>query len=192
MKRAIVVAASILVCSACVLRGPGDVRREVAAATGADYEREFGLTLGRMSMAVVRWGMKHSDEELPVSLKRVRKIQVGVYHVRPGNWGDGGGPTPFDPDRLGGWTPAVAVREDGEDVHLLLRERGERVRAMLIVVSDPDELVIVRMKGDLGEILQDALRYGLEQADRDDLYEPVRTRMEDEEREKPPLDSESS
>jgi hypothetical protein len=50
---------------------------------------------------------------------------------------------------------------------------------MLLVVSEADELVIVRMAGRLDHILNDALRYGLDEAGRPDLYEPARMRLEE-------------
>jgi len=167
----------------CMFRGPSDVRREIADATGARYEREFGLTLGRISMSIARWGMrvaeKHSEEEIPVSLKGVRKVQIGVYQVKRGSWNEDH--ERFDPSSLGEWVPIVKVQEDGEDVHVLFRMQEGRTRAMLVLVSDSDELVIVRIKGKLDGILRDTMRYALQEAEREELYEPALAQLEERE-----------
>ena len=53
---------------------------------------------------------------------------------------------------------------------------------MLIVVAEEDEWVVVRMRGDLDRILEDAMRFAFDQAERPDLYEKTR-----EERDLPPV-----
>jgi hypothetical protein len=70
----------LVVGAACVLRGPSGVRREVVQQTGVELDRELGLTLGRMTLAVARAVVKTEDEdELP--LREISKVQVGVYRV---------------------------------------------------------------------------------------------------------------
>jgi hypothetical protein len=179
---ALVLSIAVASGTSCVLRGPAGVRREIAAATGAEYEREFGLTLGRTSLALARWGLrtaeKHDPEGSPdIHLAGVRKVQIGVYEVEPGTWRDDH--EPFDPAALGSWEPIVRVQSAGEDVHVLLRTREGRVREMLVVVSEADELVIIRMKGRLERMLHEALRYGLEEAGRDELYAPLAQRLDE-------------
>lgn len=186
MAVVLVLSSLLLGSTSCVLRGPSGIRREIADATGAEYDREFGLTLGRMSMGVVRCGMKvarnHAGDEVPdISLEGVRKVQVGVYQVKPGTW-DADHPK-FDPAALGDWESVVRVQDDGEDVHVLLRTKHGETRGMLVVVSEADELVIVRLAGKLDRVIQDALRYGLREVEREDLYEPALEQLEEEEEE---------
>ena len=174
----------------CFLRGPSGVRREIAEATGARYDREFALTIGPVGMAIARWGVriaeKHDEDgEMPeISLAGVRKVQVRVYQVEPGSWDEDH--DNFDPAVLGDWEPVVRVQDDGEDVHVLLRTEDGVIRRMLVIVSEAEELVIVQMKGRLDEILEDALRYGLEQAESDEHYERALEQLEQlEQREAP-------
>lgn len=166
----------------CVLRGPSGIHREIANGTGAAYEREFGVTIGPLGMAIARWGMRmaeeHGDEEV-VSLRGIRKVQVGVYHVKPGTWKNPR--KTFAPKLLRDWEPVVHLRDDGEDVHVLLRSERDSIRAMLVVVSEEDELVIVKLRGRLDELLRDALELGLDHADRGDRFEEAAERLEDHE-----------
>lgn len=147
-----------LLLTGCVLHGPGDVRRDMAAATGAEYDREFAITLGRIGTSFARWGMRVAGED-DVPLQGVRKVEVGVYRVVEPP-ADGDGTLRLAPR----WSPVVQLRQDGENVHVLLREDGDRVRAMLVVVQDAEELVIVRLKGRIDHIVEDAIRYGLDEA----------------------------
>jgi hypothetical protein len=154
-----------LLASGCWFHGPGDVRREISRSTGTEYSTEIGLTLGRTSMAIARWGLRTAGED-EVSLKGVRKVQVGIYHPV--------GPAASDPlTCLPGWEPVVRMHEDGESVLVMVQERGDRIRGMLVIVDDADELVVVRMRGRLERVLKEAMELGFEQADRPDLYEPA-------------------
>jgi len=172
----------VLACSvACVLRGPSGVRRDVARATGAEYEREFGLTLRRVSLALARWAIGPDDagaagEDAAVLLHGLRKVQVGVYKVKDGTCREGG--AGIDPAALARWQPVVRVHEGGETVLVLLRAERGRTRDMLIVASEADELVIVRLAGQLDGLVEDALRYGLRQAGRDARYEAARAQLD--------------
>ena len=156
--------------TACILRGPSGIRRDVAHATGAKYDRKLGLTLGRFSLGLVRWGMKDdlAEGDQTLSLEGIRKVQIGVYEVEEGTWNPG---RRFDPASLGSWEPVVAIHDAGDDVHVLYRDRDGRTTDMLIVVSDSEDLVIVRVKGDLDRFLETAVRYSLQQAGRPDLSE---------------------
>lgn len=176
----------ILVCAlstGCVLRGPSGVMREVRAATGDRYEREFGLTLGRVSLAVARMGLRiagESDEEIDgFTLKGVKKVRIGIYRVEPTRRKSDR--RAFDPRFLGpGWDRVVRVREPGEEVHVLIREREHGIRGMLVVVADEQELTIVRLHGRLERIFEEAMGLALEEAGggeyRDEAREQWRTR----------------
>jgi hypothetical protein len=146
----------------------------VETATGAEYDREFGLTLGRMGLTITRWGLKASnsddaDDLNSLSLKGVRKVQIGVYEVKNGTWDPG--QERFDPSMFGDWEPLLQVREDGEEIHVMLKLKDERVRDMLVLVSDKQELVIVRMKGKLDRLIEDAIRFGLDEAESGQHYD---------------------
>jgi hypothetical protein len=165
--------AAALSSASCIgFRGPERIRREISYSSGVDLDREMGFTVRRSGMWLVRWGMRVAGEE-EISLRGVRRIEVGIYQVR--------GPelethvhVPLDARSFSSWDPVVRVHEDDEDVLVMVREKKGSVRNMLVVVSDDEELVVVRMKGRLDDILEEAMAEAFDQADRPELYDKTR------------------
>lgn len=167
-----IVIVALLASTGCWFHGPGDIRREVSRSTGTEYSTEIGLTLGRTSMAVARFGLNFADEADEIPLKGIRKVQVGIYHPVD-DFGTGEGTGRVTAEAFRDWEPVVRMHDGGETVLVMVRERNARIRGMLVIVDDRDELVVVRMKGRLDRILREAMKMGFEQADRPDLLEPA-------------------
>jgi hypothetical protein len=163
---------ALLLCPACVtLRGPEDVRRDISSATGVRFEREMGLTIKRSGMWLARWGLRVSGED-DISLRGIKRVEVGIY--LPKKRHEGAAPGRLDMSQFEGWSPIVRVHEEDEEALVMVRVRKGEIRGMLVVVSEPDELVLVRMKGRLDRILEEAMSEAFDQADRPDLYEKSR------------------
>ena len=47
------------------------------------------------------------------------------------------------------WEPMVLVREEGEQVHMLVKMAGNQISGLTILTSDAEEVVIVNIMGDL-------------------------------------------
>jgi len=47
------------------------------------------------------------------------------------------------------WEPIVLVREEGEQVHMLVKMAGNQISGLTILASDAEEVVIVNIMGDL-------------------------------------------
>jgi hypothetical protein len=163
----------IVVCVAtaasCIgFHGPEDLRRDLVQATGVELHRETGVSVGRMGVMLVRWFTP--EDEIP--LKGVRRVQVGVYEVT--DFGDGGYPRGHvDPPELPGWEPVVRVHDDDENVFVMLRQEDDAIRGMLVVVMERDEWVLVRIKGRLEKVVEEAMRMAFDQAEHPELYEPA-------------------
>lgn len=151
----------LMAAPACSLRGPEKIRRQISQSTGTEYSREIGITLGRVGLAVARMALDEGDEELRV-LENLSKIRVGVYQVksRPENPGE----LELGQLAMVDWEPMVRISEDDENVLVLLKRKKGEVREMLVVVDDSEELVIVRMKGRLDDVLEKAARMGEKEA----------------------------
>jgi len=108
---------------ACSLRGPEGIRRDIARSTGYQYDREFGMTLGRIGLAVARMAMDDDDEEQAL-IKGLTKVQVGIYRVenQPQNPGD----LELGRVNIASWEPMVNIQEDDEDVLVLLKRKMVR------------------------------------------------------------------
>jgi hypothetical protein len=175
-KRALRAAGILAVCAlgvGCIgFRGPADVKRGVERRTASDLDREFAITVGPASMAFVRWAARVADEDDAAPLKGIRKVQVGVYSRDR----DGEGVVltrHLEPRDFPRYDPMVQVREQDERVLVLAESHRDGIRRMLVVVDDLDEVVIVRMSGDLERVIEEAIRVGLDGADREDLADPT-------------------
>jgi len=161
----------IVLGTSCVrFRGPEDLRKDLSSTAGVELKKEMGVTVTRSGMWIARKAIKWSDDDDDIpSLKGVRRVEVGIYRVEGLREGRDER-VALGLEDLPGWSPIVRIHEDGEDVFVLVDEDGERIKRMLIVVADQDEWVIVRIKGNLNRILEDAMRMAFENADRPDLY----------------------
>ena len=168
----------ILLCIAtatsCIrFHGPEDLRRDLAREAGVELDREMGVTLTRTAVMLARWVTP--EDEIP--LKGVRRVQVGVYEVTGLRRGVDGR-QPIEPPELPGWHNMVRVREEGEEVFVLVREEDEEIRGMLVIVAEEDEWVLVRIKGKLQRTLESVMELAFEHAERPDLYEPTMAEYE--------------
>ncbi len=128
----------------------------------------MGVTLTRTAVMLVRWAT--SEEDIP--LRGVRRVEVGTYRVQ--RLGRGVEQRrPLDPPELPGWQNIVRVRENNEDIFVLVREEEDEIRGMLIVVAEEDEWVLVRIRGSLRHTLESVMELAFDRAERPDLYEPV-------------------
>jgi hypothetical protein len=165
--------AAALSSAACItFRGPEQIRREISGISGVEFDREMGFTVRRSGMWLVRTGMRIAGED-EASLRGVRSIQVGIYQVRDPENGLHAR-VPIEARSFSDWDAVVRVHEDDEDVLVMVREHEGSVRNMLVVVSDEEELVLVRMKGRLDGILEEAMAEAFDQADRPELYDRAR------------------
>jgi len=155
--------------TSCIrFHGPEDLRRDLARTAGVKLEREMGVTLTRTAVMLVRWAT--SEEDIP--LRGVRRVEVGVYQVQGLRRGVEDRRS-IDPPELPGWENIVRVREDDEEVFVLVREEEDEIRGMLIVVAEEDEWVLVRIRGKLQHTLESVMELAFDRAERPDLYEPV-------------------
>ena len=155
--------------AACIgFQGPEDLRRDIVQATGVELHRESGVSVGRMGVALVRWFTP--EDEIP--LKGVRRVQVGVYRVTDASDADPAAELLGMP-ALSDWEPVVHLRERDENVLVMLREENESIRGVLVVVMEDDEWVLVRIRGKLQRIVEEAMRLAFDRTDRPDLYDPA-------------------
>ena len=130
---------------------------------GAEFEKEFHLRLGRLTLGVSRrlagW-MLADDEELARLMKSVKRIDIGTYRVVslppleeievPARLMDG-----FD---RAGWSLVVGLRDEEERIWMFMRQDEDGgIRNIYIVALDEVELTMVSLEGRLGELLAEAI-----------------------------------
>lgn len=166
--------ALLLLAAGCVMpyNGPNGVRREVQQATGRHYDKTFAVTVGRSALAVARWAIDE-DEEAEEILKGLKKVELGLYEAQSGRE-EAGGSGAVTAGILPGWSPLVELHAEAGEHVLVLSESGRdgSIRRLVVLVEDGRELIIVRIKGDLDRIVEEAIRYAFDQAERPDLADP--------------------
>lgn len=167
MKRLLLCAAMLVLAVSCVRPwGPGGMKRELSRDAGVQLDREFGLTVTRSGIWLARKVMQFSDDDDIPDLRGLRRVQIGVYRVvAERDEMRALSMNTFGPD----WAPLVRVVDGDETVQMLARERGGELRAMLVVVAERDEWVIVKLSGRLDRIVESAMQFAFEQAERPEL-----------------------
>ena len=172
-RAAVLVLVFALPGAGCVtLHGPEEIRRELSAEVGVKLDHEFSISVNRGGMWMARTGMKWAGED-EVDLRGVHHVDVGIYRVEGLRKGFEA-PRAIHPDQFEGWEPLARVQEEGENVLVLTKERRGGIRGLLVVVAESDEWVIVRVKGDLDSILEQAIAQAFDEVDRPELYEKTR------------------
>lgn len=180
--RRVVIAASLgaaLALAGCVWpAGPEDVRRELARAAGVRLDREVGITVGPLGMAIARWAVRHAEDEgeEELTLAGVRRVEVGVYRVAGPCCGLDARER-LSPPAGGAWSTIVRVHEPDEDVLVLGEEREGELRRLLVVIAEAEEWTLVRLSGRLDAVLDEAVALALDEADRPDLEPALAAEM---------------
>jgi hypothetical protein len=149
--------------------GPEDVRQDLSRQAGVKLKQDTGFTLTRSAV----WIARHFVKEEDFTLKGVRRIEIGVYEVKKVDE-ERRMAAPLDLTRLEGWEPMVRVHEPGEDVMVLTKVKDDVVRGLLVVVAEPDEWVLVRIRGKLDRVLEQAIEMAFQDVERPDLYAKTR------------------
>ncbi|MEM9593945.1 MAG: hypothetical protein AAGD06_06770 [Acidobacteriota bacterium] len=140
-----------------------DLEREIP---GARFEPEFQITLGRGSLGLARAvvnrveadGDGEADEGLTM-LRSVRRVEVATYltHGLP----ELEGSLRFPGDRSlkrKGWNSIVTtVDGDGATWVYMRPDAEQRPRDLMVVALDDDELVMVKVRGDLQRMMDQIL-----------------------------------
>ncbi|NIM18844.1 MAG: DUF4252 domain-containing protein [Candidatus Latescibacteria bacterium] len=128
----------------------------------ARFDKEVALTLGPVSIGIARVVTRFIPEtkEARPYLKNVRKVELAVYNTKS--------LPPLDglrfPARLkslveqDNWDVAVKVRQEDELVWILVHERRNQIDAAFVVVINHENLVLMRLKGQLNEIVLRSLK----------------------------------
>lgn len=127
----------------------------------ADFQRDFSISLGAMSLGLVRFGAGFVEEgrQAREYMRGVDRVQVAVYKVRrlhdieDAEMPEGLSDLVNDDD----WEVMVKTNEPRERVWILYREDGDIVTDVHMTVLSDDELVLVRVSGRINDILDKAL-----------------------------------
>jgi uncharacterized protein DUF4252 len=168
-KRAVVlclVGPALLLQACLTARSLEPVRRDLQSQMeGARFDKEIKLTLGPVSLGLARLICRLvPDEEVQQTrraLASVHRIELAVYDIHAEH---GAAEALQMPHKLrqmtsgGQWQTAVRVQDEDERVWILYREDRGRIRDFYVVTLGSDELVLVRVKGNMNRLVEWAMR----------------------------------
>ncbi|MDH3284726.1 MAG: DUF4252 domain-containing protein [Acidobacteriota bacterium] len=153
--------ALVALSAGCIgISGPADLELAVARGSGARLDRVVGLDVGGF-LAGAALSVASTEAGLDLDEGRIDRVEVGVYELSARD-GLVEGTSLFDGLTIPGWTACVKVRDRREEVRVFLQPKGETLSGVAVLVRDGDEVVIVRVKGDLAPIAEQAIRFALE------------------------------
>jgi len=131
------------------------------ACPDARFKKDVSISIGGMSWGLLKnvaMSVEKDDHEIQTYVGNLSKIEVVVYEAS-GIYKDDMRPIgEIVKESLGDdWQLMVKTAEDDELVWIHYREDNQSIREMNIVVYDNDEFVIVRLAGNLDEIMEVAL-----------------------------------
>jgi hypothetical protein len=128
----------------------------------AEFERDFALRLGRLTTAMVKpiafFALDDEDQEAGY-LRKIRKVHFATYQVSdfPEDLGSQELTSLDRRMRKQGWDRMVRTRDEDEVTWVFVREDGDRIRDLMVVVLAYDEMVIVRVAGRLDQLMADMI-----------------------------------
>lgn len=144
-----------------------DLARDIEHDTGAEVEAGYAVGFGRMSIGTTRFLARAASpgetREARHLLRHVRHVAVGRYPVRGAFDGrELAAPRALRRYQGDGWFPFVTVRDSASAVWVLLREdpRDGRLTDLLTVIVAEDDLVLTKVRGDLSQLVLDAVQMG--------------------------------
>jgi hypothetical protein len=136
---------------------------EIAVAP-AELDPQVQLRLGRATMGMARTALRWADHDDPDAvlagdiLDGIREVHLGIYEV----WGLDDVPrlprSLVERLDLEGWNLIVEARDWRSAVWVLSQIQGDEVRGLYVVSLEADELVVVRLHGDLTRAIDAAVR----------------------------------
>lgn len=128
--------------------GPSDIARQLEADAPLALEKEMGITVGPLGVALAS---AIAGPHLPMSLDGLSSVDFGEYTVHELS------AEPVDVPLHGleakGWERVARIRDERSHVSILTWGTEEKVRRMLVLSRDGDELHIVRVTGNFEKLL---------------------------------------
>ena len=123
-------------------------------------ELRIGRSLLGLASTVARWSDDHDADFVASLLDDVDAVDLGIYTLH-GDWHEGpDGLTTNGVEELRdlGWRILVRTREHGDGDRWILYRGDSAHDQMLVIGFEDEELIVLRLEGRLGGILDNAIR----------------------------------
>ncbi len=131
------------------------------ACPEAHFKKDISLSLGGLSWGIIKkiaLAAEKNDREVRTYIRSLNKIELVVYKASGISRGNMQPIGEIVKESLGeDWELMVKTAEDDELVWIHYRGDDDQIREMNIVSYDGDEFVIVRLSGNLDDMMEMAL-----------------------------------
>lgn len=169
-KILLLIGLAVLMAACSGYPNPDAVSQHISNLSGVDYRREGGATISKTALRLTRIGIAAADSATPEILENLKDFQIGVY--RPASTTDLGRHL-TDADFARYETVVALEVKAGEEVLLLSRSSMGKIKELLAIIDGRQKLTVVQLRGDLENILEQAVRMAFSRADRNDLTAPI-------------------
>lgn len=116
-----------------------------------DTDREMALSIGPTLIRVAIWALDEDEPETAALLRDLDGVRIRIYEI------DG------DPARVAAriqrmsahlrkdrWEPVMLIQDEGEQTHMLIRQRGNRILGLTLITTDgKSEAVVINVMGNI-------------------------------------------
>ena len=154
LERTLILGVSSLLLVGCGITGnfrndPGYA--DFGALQRLPADSHIGLSLGPLPLKIANWALK-DDEEVGPFLRELRAVRVYTFEgveEDPANVASGVAELTAELAR-DGWLNIAAVREESELTSVFLRpDKNFTHHGLVVVVQEPDEVVLVNLIGNI-------------------------------------------
>jgi len=164
LKVGVLSLAAVLLFSGCVMvdRDFRLTRDEIFDSLNSldlNTEVQFQIGAGLLSLGKFVTSFSNMNQDTRDMLREIHSLQIGVYQIE--NHRENLPPIPTKIERRlkqRGYLPIVKVKAKDENVWIFVKMRHRRLGAMYIISLDQEELVLVELKGNLGKLIEKAVR----------------------------------
>ena len=150
----------LLACFACAgclsHRAPRSLESALEEQLGGHLERESGVKLGYCSTRLLSAIEGHEADAEGFSLGNLTGLSVVTYTLRDG----AANGRYIDPRKLGlsDWETVVRTQGPGEQVLVLAKTGRGKLRRVMVLVRDHNEIVVSEFRGDLDKLFEAVMR----------------------------------
>lgn len=156
------VALAVLGAPGCFASGDlSGIRRDLEhQLPGASFNRNVEFSVGPILLGLTRMvtAFVPDAHEARSWLSGISRVDIGVYDAQIDGIDSVHMPRKLQSLVDQGWETAIRVRDRDEAAWVLYRPDGNRVREVFIVVLDDEQLVMVKARGRLDQLIAAALR----------------------------------
>lgn len=139
-----------MVSSGCIsLLGPEDLRFRLSLSQGVGLDRQFAIGVDGLT---IRAAAALAGPDLPI--RGLTWADVGVYRIR------GDRQNLLANVELPGYETMVRVRDGSDEVRVFVQQGTTAVNGLVLLARENDQLVIVRVRGRIDQLLESVLQKG--------------------------------